>query len=120
MERITSRIDPSSSEFQENTRYHRALADGLRDRLTRVRKGGSEAAVEKHRSRGKLMVRERIEKLLDPKTLFLELSPLAAWGRYEKEIASAGLVPTHWDLSSISSTRIVAWGTTTSCRKTCR
>ena len=92
MKPITSRIDTSSDDFQANSRHHRALADGLRDRLSRVRKGGSDAAVEKHRSRGKLMVRERIEKLLDPKPEFLELSPLAAWKRYEFDVASAGIV----------------------------
>src|SRR3954471_4135931 len=92
MDAIRSRIDPSSPEFKSNADHHRKLAQSLRDRLGRVRKGGPESAVATQRKRGKLLVRERVEKLIDAGTPFLELSPLAAWGRHENEVPSAGLV----------------------------
>src|SRR5712672_253462 len=92
MDAIQSRIDPASSEFQANAAHHRELSRVLRERLVLVRKGGSEAAVATQRKRGKLLVRERIEKLIDPETPFLELSPLAAWGRHENEVPAAGIV----------------------------
>ncbi|MBA2774396.1 MAG: methylcrotonoyl-CoA carboxylase, partial [Nocardioidaceae bacterium] len=64
----------------------------LRDRLAVVRQGGSEAARDKHTGRGKLLVRERVDRLLDPGSPFLELSPLAAYGMYDDAVPSAGLV----------------------------
>jgi 3-methylcrotonyl-CoA carboxylase beta subunit len=70
----------------------RELVDELRERLATVRLGGSSAAREKHTARGKLLVRERVDRLLDPGSPFLELSPLAAWDMYGGDIASAGLV----------------------------
>ena len=60
----------------------RELVDQLRERLARVREGGSESARRKHTGRGKLLVRDRIDALLDPGSPFLELSPLAAYGMY--------------------------------------
>jgi acetyl-CoA carboxylase carboxyltransferase component len=92
MDAIRSRIDPSSPGFKSNADHHRKLAQLLRDRLGQVRKGGPESAVATQRKRGKLLVRERVEKLIDAGTPFLELSPLAAWGRHENEVPSAGLV----------------------------
>ena len=64
----------------------------LRDRLSRVHQGGGEKYVERHRSRGKLFVRDRVEKLLDPDTPFLELGALAANGMYDDGAPSAGVV----------------------------
>ncbi|MCS6854897.1 MAG: methylcrotonoyl-CoA carboxylase, partial [Elioraea sp.] len=64
----------------------------LRERLATVAQGGPPAARERHRARGKLLVRERIERLVDPGSAFLELSPLAAWGLYGGEIPAAGIV----------------------------
>jgi acetyl-CoA carboxylase carboxyltransferase component len=92
MERIESHLDTSSPEFQSNAAHHRTLADDLRARLAAVRLGGGADAVARHKSRGKLFVRERIERLLDPGTPFLELSPLAANGLYNDEAPSAGVV----------------------------
>jgi propionyl-CoA carboxylase len=92
MERLESHLDTSSAEFRANAEHHRALADDLRRRLEAVRQGGGTDAVKKHTSRGKLFVRDRVEKLLDPGTAFLELSPLAANGLYGDEAPSAGLV----------------------------
>ena len=60
----------------------RELVDELRARLARVRRGGSESARRKHTDRGKLLVRDRVDRLLDPGSPFLELAPLAAYGMY--------------------------------------
>jgi acetyl-CoA carboxylase carboxyltransferase component len=69
-----------------------ALVAELRERTAEVARGGGEAAVERHRSRGKLTARERIDRLVDPDTAFLELNALAAWGLYDAEAPSAGIV----------------------------
>ncbi len=58
----------------------------LRDRLATVHLGGSEAARTKHTDRGKLLVRDRVDRLLDPGSPFLELSPLAAYGMYDDAV----------------------------------
>jgi 3-methylcrotonyl-CoA carboxylase beta subunit len=71
----------------------RELVDELRDRLTLVRRGGSESARAKHTGRGKLLVRERIDRLLDPGSPFLELSPLAATGMYGQAEDETNAVP---------------------------
>ncbi|CUR60359.1 Methylcrotonoyl-CoA carboxylase [metagenome] len=70
----------------------RALVSDLRERLTVVRQGGSAAARQKHTDRGKLLVRERIDRLIDPGSPFLELSALAATGMYDDAVPSAGVV----------------------------
>jgi hypothetical protein len=66
MERLESHLDTNSAEFRANADHHRALADDLRRRLEAVRQGGGADAVKKHTSRGKLFVRDRVEKLLTP------------------------------------------------------
>jgi acetyl-CoA carboxylase carboxyltransferase component len=68
------------------------LVAELRERTAQVARGGGEKALEKHRSRGKLTARERIDRLLDPDTAFLELSALAAWEMYEGQAPGAGIV----------------------------
>ncbi len=75
----------------------RELVDQLRERLARARQGGSESARRKHTDRGKLLVRDRVDRLLDPGSPFLELSPLAAYGMYGADgddfaVPSAGIV----------------------------
>ena len=75
----------------------RELVDDLRERLARARQGGSESARAKHTGRGKLLVRDRVDRLLDPGSPFLELSPLAAFGMYagagdDFAVPSAGVV----------------------------
>ena len=85
-------VDTTAGPFAENREAMDALVAELRERLARVREGGGERAVERHRSRGKLTARERIDALVDPGTAFLELSPLAANGVYDDEPASAGIV----------------------------
>jgi acetyl-CoA carboxylase carboxyltransferase component len=89
---LKTRLKTQSPEFQANRKHHQALAQEFARRLEGVRRGGSEQAVALHRSRGKLLPRERIERLLDPDTPFLELSSLAAGGLYEDEVPSAGIV----------------------------
>src|SRR5579885_1092710 len=69
-----------------------ALVAELRERTAQVARGGGEQAMERHRSRGKLPVRERIDRLLDPGTAFLELNALAAWDLYDGQAPSAGVV----------------------------
>ena len=68
------------------------LVAELRERLASVRQGGSEASRARHVERGKLLVRDRVDRLLDPGSPFLELSPLAAYELYGGEVPSAGLV----------------------------
>src|SRR5690348_1338840 len=69
-----------------------ALVAELRERTGRVALGGGEAAVERHRSRGKLTARERIDRLVDPGSAFLELNALAAWELYGGDAPAAGIV----------------------------
>jgi 3-methylcrotonyl-CoA carboxylase beta subunit/propionyl-CoA carboxylase len=89
---IQSTADTGSEEFAENRREMEAAVGELRRREALVREGGGEAAVERHRSRGKLTARDRIERLMDPATAFLELSPLAAWDMYDGDAPSAGII----------------------------
>src|SRR5690242_12922752 len=69
-----------------------ALVDELRGRTAQVAAGGGERAVARHRERGKLLARERIDRLVDPGTAFLELNALAAWDVYDGQAPSAGIV----------------------------
>lgn len=89
---LKSRINANSAEFKANEAHHRALVADLRKRLAEVARGGPPDASQLHCSRGKLTARERIEKLIDPHTPFLELSPLAAYGLYDGEVPSAGII----------------------------
>ncbi|MCK7593129.1 carboxyl transferase domain-containing protein [Pseudomarimonas salicorniae] len=92
MPRIVSRIDPRSSEFQENRQHLLDLVEELRQRLARAAEGGGERARNKHTERGKLLPRDRITALLDPGSPFLEISPLAAEEMYDGAAPGAGLV----------------------------
>jgi 3-methylcrotonyl-CoA carboxylase beta subunit len=69
-----------------------ALVSELRERTAEAARGGGDEAVEKHRSRGKLFARERVDRLLDPESAFLELNALAANGVYDDEAPAAGMV----------------------------
>jgi 3-methylcrotonyl-CoA carboxylase beta subunit len=89
---IETRVDPNSREFERNAEYHRNLALELADALGKVREGGSPETRERHSQRGKLHPRERIAKLIDPGSEFLELSPLAANGFYDNALPCAGIV----------------------------
>jgi 3-methylcrotonyl-CoA carboxylase beta subunit len=92
MEVLDSHLDPQDPQFQANAAHNRALAEQLRGRLAQIRGGGGELAQQRHREQGKLFVRERIDKLLDPGSPFLELSPLAAWELYDGDAPCAGIV----------------------------
>jgi 3-methylcrotonyl-CoA carboxylase beta subunit len=89
---LPTRVDPASDAFRTNREHHVRLRDALAATLARVREGGSRTARARHAERGKLFVRERIDRLLDPGSPFLELSPLAAHGVYEDEVPAAGVV----------------------------
>ncbi|HEX2696176.1 MAG TPA: carboxyl transferase domain-containing protein [Anaerolineales bacterium] len=92
METLSTSIDSSSSEFKQNAEHQRALADELKRRLAKAREGGGEKYRRRQEEQGKLFVRERIERLLDPGSPFLELSPLAAYNLYDNEGPGAGIV----------------------------
>ena len=78
--------------FAEREALMAALVEELRERTALVAAGGGEASVARHRSRGKLPARERIDRLVDPGSAFLELNALAAWDVYEGQAPSAGIV----------------------------
>ncbi|MBS0271375.1 MAG: methylcrotonoyl-CoA carboxylase [Proteobacteria bacterium] len=89
---LESSINPSSETFQENTQYMKALVADFREKLKDIQKGGDEKAREKHQSRGKLLPRTRIEKLLDFGSPFLEIAAMAAYDLYNNHVPSAGLI----------------------------
>ena len=92
---LRSSIDPGSEAFRANEAAMRALVEDLRARvsaLTRDGAGGDERSIARHRERGKLPVRERIDRLIDPGSAFLELNALAANGLYDDEAPGAGIV----------------------------
>ncbi len=84
--------DPASAAYQANEAAHTALVHDLRQRLAAAALGGDERARRRHRGRGKLLPRERVDALLDPGSPFLELSPLAATGMYEDAAPAAGII----------------------------
>src|SRR6187397_2369467 len=92
MQVLESRIEPSDPVFKANEERMRSLVDELRARTNRNRDGGGARYLERHRSLGKLPVRERIDRLLDRGTPFLEFSALAASGMYDDEAPGAGIV----------------------------
>jgi 3-methylcrotonyl-CoA carboxylase beta subunit/propionyl-CoA carboxylase len=89
---LETRVNPSDPLFQTNRERMRQLVADLAERTARAREGGGDKAMKRHRDQGKLPVRDRIDRLLDPGSPFLELSPLAATGMYDDEAPAAGLV----------------------------
>ena len=92
MTTIESDINPRSKTFQDNATDFEDRLIELRERKAYVMRGGGDAHVARHHKRGKLLVRDRIDLLVDPGTAFLELSALAAWGQYDNEVPAAGIV----------------------------
>ncbi len=92
METIESRVDTSGAAYAENEAAQRALADDLRSRLATAALGGPERSRERHLARGKLLPRERIDRLLDDGSPFLEIAPLAANGMYGGDCPGAGVI----------------------------
>ncbi len=89
---LSSNIDLSSPEAQARAAHNRALARDLRDRVARTALGGDARSRERHVARGKLLPRDRVERLLDPGSPLLELSQLAAGGLYGDEVPGAGVI----------------------------
>ena len=89
MPKITSKINPDSPDFRANAEAMETLVADLREKVGKIALGGSERSRERHIGRGKLLPRERVERLLDPGTPFLELSQMAAYGMYEDSVPSA-------------------------------
>lgn len=91
MEVIQTNISADSPDFKENKNHYLRLVADLNEKLKIVKEGNKEAK-ELHKSRGKLLARERVIALLDEDTPFLEFSPLAAWDMYNNEAPSAGII----------------------------
>jgi 3-methylcrotonyl-CoA carboxylase beta subunit len=89
---LDSPIDTKSIEFRTNAAQMRALAEELKRRRAEAAVGGPARTRERHVARGKLLPRDRVLRLIDPGSPFLELSPLAANGMYEDAIHGAGLI----------------------------
>ncbi len=89
---LRSHANPGSDEFRANHDANAALISDLNAQLERVRQGGGERARERHTGRGKLLPRERVDRLLDPGAPFLECSALAAHGLYDDEAPGAGII----------------------------
>jgi acetyl-CoA carboxylase carboxyltransferase component len=91
MATLTSQVSRDDTFERRRARMEELVAE-LRERTARIAQGGGEKAVERHRSRGKLTARERIDRLTDPATAFLELNALAAYDLYGGDAPSAGIV----------------------------
>jgi len=89
---LTSQLDRDAAEFAHRAERMAELVAELRERSAQVARGGGEKATERHRSRGKLPARERVDRLVDSGTAFLELNALAAWELYDGGAPSAGIV----------------------------
>jgi 3-methylcrotonyl-CoA carboxylase beta subunit len=104
---LRSRLDPASPEARANHDAMANLVAELRERQAGVAgrgAGGDDRSIARHRERGKLPVRERIDRLIDPGSAFLELSPLAANGLYDDEAPSAGIVT---GIGTVEGTRVI-------------
>src|SRR5437588_855163 len=89
---LTTQVERESEQFTRRRERMEALVAELRERAAEVTRGGGEQATERHRSRGKLTARERVDRLVDPGSAFLELNALAAWDMYERAAPAAGIV----------------------------
>jgi len=92
MDRLSTRVNRADSEYLKRQEHNHSLIATLRERLNTASQGGGGKYVDRHRGRGKLLPRERIERIIDPGTAFLELSPLAAHDLYDGRAHSAGVV----------------------------
>ncbi|MBY0385161.1 methylcrotonoyl-CoA carboxylase [bacterium] len=89
---LTSNVSTTSEEFQSHRKWMRSLVSELQENLEKAYAGGGSEAVKKHKARGKLTARERVQNLIDPGSQFLEFSALAAWELYEGAAPSAGVI----------------------------
>jgi 3-methylcrotonyl-CoA carboxylase beta subunit len=92
MPRLTTAIDPKGETFARNAEVNRALAEGLREKVAQAALGGPAASRQRHVARGKLLPRERVERLVDIGSPLLEIGQLAANGLYDGEAPGAGLI----------------------------
>jgi 3-methylcrotonyl-CoA carboxylase beta subunit len=92
MSKIVSKVAKNAENYQQNYAYHSALQAELRERIAAAATGSRDHLIERHRQRGKLLPRERIDLLVDPCTPFLELSTLAAYNQYGGAVHGAGVV----------------------------
>ncbi len=90
--RIESRIATDSDDFRARDVHNRALAAKLRADVAQAAKGGTDKSRGRHVSRGKLLPRDRVERLLDPGSPFLEIGQLAACDLYDGEVPGAGII----------------------------
>ncbi|WP_294189843.1 carboxyl transferase domain-containing protein [uncultured Sphingomonas sp.] len=90
--RLDTKLSRTDATFQANEAHNRALAEELCDRVADAALGGDQRARDRHTSRGKLLPRDRVERLLDPGTAFLEIGQLAANGLYDDQVPGAGLI----------------------------
>lgn len=89
---LESSLDTNSASFAENRKAMLEHVRLFQDRNSLVEKGGGDEAIKKHKSRGKLTARERVQGLIDKGTAFLEFSSLAAWEMYDGQASSAGII----------------------------
>ncbi|MFZ5747885.1 MAG: carboxyl transferase domain-containing protein [Pseudomonadota bacterium] len=89
---LKTSLSPDTDGFRANAAHNRALAERLRADVAQAALGGNERARERHVARGKLLPRDRVERLLDPGTPFLEIGQLAACDMYDGEVPGAGLI----------------------------
>jgi len=92
MPKLTSAVDPQSPHYKSLHAHNSALVAELRDRVAKAARGGPDKSRERHVARGKLLPRDRVERLLDPGSPFLEVGQLAANGMYEGEAPGAGVI----------------------------
>ena len=92
MDRLPTRIDRNSEDFNRRRDFNIQLVDELKQKINQVKEGGGKKYVDRHRSRGKLLARERINEICDSGTPFLEFSSLAANGLYDSRAHSAGII----------------------------
>ena len=92
MDRLPTRVDRSAEDFARRREFNLSLIEDLKKLIDEVKRGGGEKYVTRHRSRGKMLARERINEICDPGTPFLEFSSLAANGLYDSRAHSAGII----------------------------
>lgn len=92
MDQLKTHVDTTSADFHKNREFNQQLQKQFLSKVERVKQGGGEVAIDKHKKRGKLLPRERIEKIIDHGSAFLELSTLAAEEVYGEDVPSAGVV----------------------------
>jgi acetyl-CoA carboxylase carboxyltransferase component len=92
MDVIESRIDTSGKEFKDNYKNYEKLAKDLKSHIAKAAKGGGDEKIKLHKSRNKMIARERIDALLDPDTPFMEFNSLAAYGMFNDRAPCAGII----------------------------